>query len=121
MDKNIKNALNELLNVIKESDVYKAYEKAKKQWSEAKESQKVLKDFLEARNTLGVFQQGNFPGIDEQREKVNKLYNEVNKDLNIQEWMEAQEKYQQFIWEQAEYLTKELGFNFSPKPKGCCG
>jgi cell fate (sporulation/competence/biofilm development) regulator YlbF (YheA/YmcA/DUF963 family) len=121
MDKNIKNSLNDLLKVIRKNAVYEAFKKAEKQWSESKDSQNLLNNFLETRSTLQVFQQGNFPGVEEQKKKVKELYEKVSNDSNIQEWMEAQEKYQQFIWDQAEYLTRELGIKFSPKPKGCCG
>jgi cell fate (sporulation/competence/biofilm development) regulator YlbF (YheA/YmcA/DUF963 family) len=122
MNKNIKESLNSLIKIIQETEEYSNFKKVEKLWNEAKDAQKLLTEFLEARQTLQIFQQGNFPGLDEQKTKVKKLYEEVSKHKMIQDWMDAQDKYQQFIWEQADYLTEELGFSFSPKPRGgCCG
>jgi cell fate (sporulation/competence/biofilm development) regulator YlbF (YheA/YmcA/DUF963 family) len=117
----IDNALNTLLDAIKDDEVSIKYNNAKKKWSEAKESQELLADFMDARNTFRIFKQGGFPGLEEQKEKMKNLYEGVKKDKNIQEWTDAQEKYQQFIWDQAQYLSDKLGINFGPKPKSCCG
>jgi len=122
MNKNIKESLNNLIKVIQETGEYSAFKSVEKLWTEAKDSQKLFNDFLEDRQTLQIFKQGNFPGLEEQKFKVKELYDRVNKDKVIRDWMDAQDKYQQFIWEQADYLTVELGYSFSPKPRGgCCG
>jgi cell fate (sporulation/competence/biofilm development) regulator YlbF (YheA/YmcA/DUF963 family) len=120
MDKNIHSVLDSLIKANKDGDVYQAYKFAEKRWTAAKKSQQLLQDFIEARNTLHVFKQGNFPGIEEQKVKLKDLYAQVQDDADIQEWTEAQEEYQKSIWDQAQYLTDGLGLDFAPQAKGCC-
>ena len=123
MSKKLKDSLDNLLESIVEAKEYKNYKKAEKDWENSKASQKLLSDFLKARNTLGIYQQGGFEGSPDQEKEVKELHEKVKKDENINNWINEQNNFQSFIWEQAEYLSKKLKFPFSKKPScggGCC-
>lgn len=123
MSKNVKDSLDNLLESIVETKEYKSYKKAQGDWSEAKDSQKLLEEFVKERNTLGIYSQGNYPGFEKQEKKVKDLSEKLNNDKNVQKWIEAQNNFQNFISEQAEYLSKKLKFPFTKKQScggGCC-
>ncbi len=121
MSKKVNDCLDSLLESIVETKEYKNYKKAQKDWEEAKDSQKLLEDFVKERNTLGIYSQGNYPDIEKQEKKVKDLGEKLNNDKNVQRWIEAQNNYQNFISEQAEYLSNKLKFPFSKKQKQGCG
>ncbi len=124
MSKNLKDSLDNLLESIVNTKEYKSYKKAGKEWEKSKKSQKLLSEFLKNRNTLGIYQQGGFDKVEQQEKKVEELHKKVKEDKNIENWINEQNNFQHFIWEQAEYLSKKLKFPFSKKPScgsgGCC-
>ncbi len=124
MSKKLKNALDDLLDSIVDTKEYKNYKKAESEWEKSKDSQKLLSEFVKARNTLGIYKQGGFTKIKTQEKKVEELHRKIKEDKNIEKWINEQNNFQVFIWEQAEYLSKKLKFPFSKKPScgsgGCC-
>lgn len=120
MNSEIKTSLDELTLKIKASKEFQKYTDAKKSWENSKDAQKLLQKYIDTRNTVRIFQQGNFPGLEEQQELLKSLYKEVDANTEIQEWGNAQDTYQQFIWEMAGYITETTGLDFAPKPKGGC-
>ncbi len=123
MSKKLKNSLDDLLVSIVETKQYRDYKKAEEIWKKSKNSQKLLSDFLKERNTLGIYQQGGFAEIEKQEKKVKQLHEKVKNDKNINTWIDEQNNFQNFIWQQTEYLSKKLKFPFSQKPScsGSCG
>jgi cell fate (sporulation/competence/biofilm development) regulator YlbF (YheA/YmcA/DUF963 family) len=119
MAKKLKDSLDDLLESLFETKEYKNYKKAEKEWTNSKDSQKLLSEFLKARSTLGIYQQGGFEEGGEQEEKVQELHKKVKGDKNIEKWINEQNNFQNFIWNQAEYISKKLKFPFSKKPS--CG
>ena len=124
MTKKLKNSLDDLLDSIVDTKEYKDYKKAESEWEKSKDSQKLLNEFVKARNTLGIYQQGNFSQSNDLEKRVQELHQKIKKDKNIEKWINAQSNFQSFIWEQAEYLSKKLKFPFSKRPScgsgGCC-
>lgn len=120
MNNEIKTTLDELTSKIQASKEFQEYTVAKQSWEKSKDAQELLQKYIDTRNTLRVFQQGNFPGVEEQQELLKSLYKQVDTNTEIQEWSKAQDSYQKFIWEMAGYITETTGFDFTPKPKGGC-
>lgn len=124
MPPEIKKSLDSLLETVFDSEEHKKYKKAKENWDKSKESQKLLSQFVKERNTLGIYQQGGFAETAKQEKKVEDLHKKVKEDKNIEEWINQQHNYQEFIWKQTDYLTRKLGFPYSKKPScgsgGCC-
>ena len=124
MSNKLKDSLDSLLDSIVQTKEYKNYKNAEKEWDKSKDSQKLLSEFVKARNTLGIYQQGGFSEVKEQEKKVEELHKKVKGDENIKKWIDEQNNFQNFVWEQAEYLSKKLKFPFSKKPScgsgGCC-
>ncbi len=121
MNKKVQKSLDDLLETIFNSTEYREYKKAEDLWKKDKDSQKLLDEYFNARNTLQILEQGNFEGKEEQEKEVKKLEKKVNENKNIAKWFASQRKFQEFIWKQADYLTKNLKFPFSPTPRSRCG
>ncbi len=123
MSKNLQNSLDSFLENIFETKEFKKYKTAEKLWKESKDSQKLLSDFLKAKNTLEIYKQGGFLESGKEEKKIQDLYEKVKEDKNINNWVDEQNKFQEFVWKQADYISKKLGFPFSKKPScggGCC-
>lgn len=120
---NLDQKIKEFSEAIQETKEFQDYAKANKVFQEDKDAQKLLKDFREAQQTLAIFQQGNFPGQEEQREKTENLLNEVRKNKVINEWAQTQKKFQALIARLATVLSNDLNFPFTLPQQGggCCG
>lgn len=126
MTENNRNNLNqktkEFSEAIRQTQEFQDYEKANEKFQSDEEAQKLLQDFQEARRNLEILQQGSFSGVEEQKEKTEKLLTEVRKNKVINDWMQSQDKLQKMISELAGFLSNDLGFPFTPPQKGCgCG
>lgn len=122
MSKNLQKSLDNLLEGIFKTKEYKDYKQAEENWKKAKKSQKLLSDYLKARNTLGIYKEGNFSDMQGAEKKVLKLEKEVKADKDLNDWIVQQNNFQDFIWKQTGYLSKKLKFPFSQKPScgSCC-
>lgn len=121
-NQNLEKILKDLINAIKESKEYTNYQAADIVFKNDKEASQLLSDFQEAQQTFQVFQQGNFPGIQEQRQKVQDLYRKIQNNQIIMNWVKSQNKMQAFIGDLATYLTNHIKFPFTlPQKGGCCG
>ena len=119
---NLDQKIKEFVQAIKETKEYQAYKKAADIYNNDKAAQKLLSDFQMARQTLDIFQQGNFPGQDEQNQKVENLLKEVRKNSVINEWIQAQRQLQDLIGGLATALSDNIDFPFTLPEKGCgCG
>lgn len=119
---NLDQKTKEFLEAIRQTQEFQDYEKANERFQSDEEAKKLLQDFQAARQNLAILQQGNFPGLEGQKEKTEKLLTEVRKNKVINDWMQSQDKLQKLIGELADFLSNELGFPFTPPQKGCgCG
>ena len=120
---NLDQKIKEFSEAIRETKEFQVYEKANEVFKKDKEAQKLLEDFQMAKQTLAIFQQGSFPGQEEQREKVENLLKEVRKNEVIKEWIESQRRLQDLVSRLATILSSDLNFPFTlPQGGGgCCG
>lgn len=119
---NLEKKLKEFISAIKETKEYRAYQEADIILKNDKEASQLLADFQEAQQTLQVFQQGNFPGVQEQHQKVQDLYRKVQNNQIIMNWAKSQNKMQTLVGDLATDLTNQIKFFFAPPQKGgCCG
>jgi len=118
----LENKLKEFTQSIRQTSEYQDYLEADKNFKSNKDAQKLLSDFQEAKQALLILKQGGFSGVEEQREKTDKLFNEVKNSLVINNWLQSQEKVRRLISELGKTLEEETGFSFTPPPKrSCCG
>lgn len=119
---NMKHATDNFIDKIKTSKEYESYQKALSEFQAAKDAQKLLTDFKEAQQTFLVFRQGGFTGVEEQERKVKFLKEKVDTNDIIQNLSKAQNKFQLLIFNLADTISREIGFQFAPPQKsGCCG
>ncbi len=119
---NFDKTLKEFITVIKETKEYTSYKAADMIFKSDKEASKLLEEFQSSQQTLQIFRQGNFPGVDEQERKVRELYRKVQNSRAIMDWAKSQGKLQAFIGDLATELTNQINFPFTlPQKGGCCG
>lgn len=115
--------IKELSEAIRASRQWQVYQKANQAFQNDKEAKQLLNDFQMAQQTLAIFQQGGFPGQEEQREKVEELLKQVRQNKIIKEWIQSQRDMQILIENLAANISREINFPFSPLQSsgGCCG
>lgn len=115
--------LKEFCQAIVETKEYQAYKTAAKAYENDKEAQELLNDFQMAQQTLAIFRQGNFPGQEEQKGKVENLSKEVRQNKIINEWVKTQRQLKNLTGDLAISISGNLDFPFTlPPQKGCgCG
>lgn len=120
---NLEQKIKELSEDIRQTKEFQDYQKANEVFQADKAAQKLLADFREAQQTLVIFQQGGFPGQEEQRARTENLLIEVQKNKIINEWIQARNNLQILIGGLARSLNDNLNFPFRPYQQGggCCG
>lgn len=119
---NLENKLKEFTEAIRQTSEFQDYLEADRNFKSDKEAQKLLNDFQEAKGALVILEQGGFSGVEEQRGKTDKLFNEVKNNIIINNWLKSQERVRGLISELGKELEEDTGFPFTPPPKrSCCG
>jgi len=120
---NLNQKIKEFSEAIRETEEFKNYKKTNELFQKDKEARKLLEEFQMAQQTLAIFQQGGFPGQEEQRRKVEQLLAQVRKNKVISEWIESQRRLQDLVAKLATSLSSDLNFPFTlPQGGGrCCG
>lgn len=114
--------LKEFSEAIQKTKEYQSYKNAAEIYKTDQESQQLLKDFQIAQQNVNIYQQGNFPGLEEQEKEYENLLKEVRKNKAINNWIEAQKDVQKLIGLLAAELSQDIDFKFTPpESKGCCG
>lgn len=118
----MKQATDNFIEEIKASKEYKSYQKALSEFKAEKDTQKLLADFREAQQTLLIFRQGGFTGVEEQERKLKWLREKVDSSTVIKNLSKTQNEFQLLIFNLADTVSREIGFQFAPPQKGgCCG
>ncbi|MDA3802573.1 MAG: YlbF family regulator [Patescibacteria group bacterium] len=119
---NLQHKLKEFTESIRQTSEFQDYLEADKNFKSSEEAKKLLDDFQEAKGALVILKQGGFSGVEEQKEKTDKLFNEVKNSSIINNWLQSQEKVGGLISELGKALEEDTGFPFTPPPKrSCCG
>lgn len=107
--------------LIQQSE-YQSYLKAKADFDNDAEAKKLLSDFRETQQTFFIFRQGNFPGLDQQENKLKLLQRQVDANKNINQLISAQNELQGFIASLVRNIAQEIKFPFEGTQRGgCCG
>ncbi len=119
---NMKQVTDNFVEEIKASKEYKSYQKALSEFKAEESTQKLLSDLREAQQTLLVFRQGGFTGVEKQEKKVKWLKEKVDNNKIIQDLSKTQNEFQLLIFNLADTISRGIGFQFAPPQKGgCCG
>lgn len=120
---NLDQKIKEFSEAIRETTTFQEYQRANELFQKDKEARKLLEEFQMAQQTLAIFQQGNFPGQEEQKGKAEQLLVQVRNNRIISEWIESQRRLQELVNRLAISLSQDLNFPFTlPQGGGgCCG
>jgi len=107
---------------IKNKEVYQDFEQARTDLEENKEAQELLEDFKEERRLLDIYREGDFSEVKKQKEKVEKLAEEVRNNEIVSTYLDTKNKFRQFIGKTAQKISEEIDFPLQlPKKGGGCG
>ncbi len=122
MSKQIYSKTKDYIQSLLDTDEVKAYTKAVDDFQNDIEAKKLLKDLQESQQTLAVFRQGGFTGVEEQERKVKLLRNKVSKDKKVQILIRSQQELQDLVGALAGEISQAINFPFAqPQRGGCCG
>lgn len=119
----LQRAVVEFGSAIRASREWRAYTEAEEAFGNDDAARALLRDLQEAQQTLSIFRQGEFPGQAEQRERVLRLRDQVQRNRVIIDWVSAEEAMRTLVGELAVQLSNEIKFPFAlPRQGGgCCG
>ena len=100
---------------------YQAFKKAQENFDNDKEAKQLVDDFNNTQQTYAVFRQGDFPGIEEQRERLNQLRSRLDQNSKINELLKSETNLQLLVSELADHISQEIGFPFNQPQASCCG
>jgi len=120
---NLDQKIKDFILAIRETKEFNDYQKAEEIYKKDKDAQSLLKDFQLAQQNLVILKQGNFSGQEEQREKVEALQKEFDKNEVIRDWIETRKKFQDLVDRLTANISSDINFPFTfiQKSKGCCG
>ena len=119
--KDLNEKIQELSKIILQTEEFKNYEKAAREFKENAKSEKLFLDFEKAQQKLAILQQGDFPEKDKQKEKVEKLIIEVKKDKRITNWLQKRRELEILTGEIAKVISKNINFPLTlPSRCGSC-
>ena len=113
--------INQLSEVIKETEEYKNYKEAKDNFEKDPEARALLNDFKKAKSELAILKDGKFDGVKKQQKKVDKLSKKVLNKKEIQEYLKAKKEYQKLVEKVDTVLSDKIDFPVrKPEKKSCC-
>ena len=100
---------------------YQAFKKAHDNFDSDNEAKQIVEDFNNTQQTFSVFRQGDFPGVEEQKERLNQLQNSLQQNPKISELLESERNLQSLVSELANHISQEIGIPFNQPQASCCG
>ena len=100
---------------------YQAFKKAQENFDNDKEAKQLVDDFNNTQQTYAVFRQGDFPGIEEQKERLNQLRSRLDQNTTINGLLRSEQNLQLLVAELASHISQEIGFPFNQPQASCCG
>lgn len=106
---------------IRETKEWQDFQKAAQVYEGDKASQKLLGDLQMAQGTLDAIEQGNFPGLEEQKAVYEDLLGQVRQNRAINDLFDNRKCLETLIGQVATTLSHEINFPFTLPPKKGCG
>ena len=100
---------------------YQAFKKAQDNFDSDNEAKQLVEDFNNTQQTYAVFRQGDFPGIEEQKERLNQLRSKLEQNPRISELLESESNLQLLVSDLANHISREIGVPFNQPQASCCG
>lgn len=112
---------NEFIKALMETPEYLAYKKAQEEFDSDNEAKQLVDDFNSTQQTYNVFRQGDFQGIKEQKERLEKLKIKLEQNTAISEFLKSENDLQVLISDLANKISEEIGLPFNQPAASCCG
>ena len=100
---------------------YQAFKKARDNFESDNEAKQLVEDFNSTQQTLSVFRQGDFPGVEEQKERLNQLRSRLDQNATVSELLRSEQNLQLLVSDLANHISQEIGFPFNQPQASCCG
>ena len=113
----------DFIEALRETPEYQAFKKAQDNFDSDNEAKQLVDDFNNTQQTYTVFRQGAFPGIEEQRKRLNQLRSKLEQNTKVSELLKSEKEFQLLVSVLASHISQEIGFPFNqPQASGgCCG
>ena len=111
----------DFIAALMDTSEYHAFKKAQDNFDSDNEAKQLVDDFNNTQQTYAVFQQGDFPGIEEQKERLNQLRSRLDQNTMINELLKSEQNLQLLVSELASHISQEIGFPFNQPQASCCG
>jgi cell fate (sporulation/competence/biofilm development) regulator YlbF (YheA/YmcA/DUF963 family) len=110
----------DFIKALIETPEYQAFKKAQDNFDGDSEAKQLVDDFNNAQQTYAVFRQGDFPGIEEQKGRLDQLQDKLQQNAKISELMESEKNLQDLVSELASHISEEIGVPFNQPQSSCC-
>lgn len=118
----LEQAIKELISALRETPESKELLKSQDEFDKDEHAKKLLSDFQNFQQTYSIFQQGGFPGVKDQKNKLQGLQREVQKNQKIINLITAQQNFQNNLSEFVNEISQKINFPFTPPQRsggGC--
>ena len=100
---------------------YQAFKSAQENFDSDDEAKQIVEDFNSTQQAYNVFRKGDFPGAEEQKERLNQLRTKLEQNTRINELLKSEKDLQLLVSELADHISQEIGFPFNQPQASCCG
>lgn len=100
---------------------YQAFKKARDDYEGDNEAKQLVEDFNNTQQTFSVFRQGDFPGAEEQKERLSQLRSRLDRNATVSELLRSEQNLQLLVSELAKHISQEIGFPFNQPQASYCG
>ena len=111
----------DFIKALIETPEYQAFKKAQDNFDNDNEAKQLIEDFNSTQQTYAVFRQGDFPGIEEQKGRLDQLQVKLQQNPKISELLESESNLQALVSELASHISQEIGVPFNQPQASCCG
>jgi len=110
----------DFIEALVETPEYQAFKKAQENFDSDNEAKQLVDDFNNTQQTYAVFRQGDFPGIEEQKGRLDQLQVKLQQNPKISELLESESNLQALVSELASHISQEIGVPFNQPQASCC-
>lgn len=110
------------VQALTDSREYQSFQKAQTEFDSDADAKKLLSDFQSTQQTYSVFQQGGFPGTDDQEKKLRELQRRLQQNRKINNLITSQRDLQMLIGDIVNDISQGINFPLIPQQSGggCC-
>lgn len=111
----------DFIGALIDSPEYQAFKKAQENFDDDKEAKQLVDDFNNTQQTYAIFRRGDFPGIEEQKERANQLRSRLDQNATVVELLRSEQNLQLLVSQLVDHISQEIGFPFAQPQASCCG